>query len=97
MLLFITRVMASRMEKGQKLTRKQIVCLASAISANNMAAIAEGYMDIDDVTIKNLQYENKDNAEAFNREVIKLWKNQNPDDQIQVNIISLSIASNHRK
>ena len=97
MLLFITIVMASRMEKGQELTRKQIVRLASAISANNMAAIAEGYMDIDDVTIKNLQYENKDNAEAFNREVIKLWKNQNPDDQIQVNIISLSIASNHRK
>ena len=97
MLPFITIVMASRMEKGQQLTRKQIVRLASAISAKNMAAIAEGYMDIDDVTIKNLQYENKDNAEAFNRAVIRLWKNQNPDDQIQVNIISLSIASNHRK
>ena len=35
-----------------QLTRKQIVRLARAISMNNMAAIAEGYMDIDDATIK---------------------------------------------
>ena len=91
MLIFKTGVMASKLRKGQELTRKQIVSLGAAISAENMAAIAEGYMDISDETIKNLQYENKGQAEAFNREVIKLWKNQNPENQAQVNIISLRI------
>ena len=82
--------MASKLGKGQELTRKQIVRLASAISADNMASIAEGYMDIDDATIKNLQYENKCNAEAFNREIIKRWKNQNPGNQVEVNIMDLT-------
>ena len=81
--------MASKLGKGQLLTRKQIVSLAAAISADNMAAIAEGYMDISNETVKNLQYENRGQAEAFNREVIRLWKNQNPHDQVQVNIVSL--------
>ena len=67
-----------------QLTRKQIVQLAAAISANNMAVIAEGYMDIEDVKIKNLRYENKDNAEAFNMDVIKYWRNKNTHNQVQV-------------
>ena len=54
------------------MTNRQIVRLAAAISANNMAAIAEGYMDISDETIKNKKYENKDDAKAFNREIIKV-------------------------
>ena len=62
--------MASADDSGQ-LTRKQIVRLAAAISADNMAAIAEGYMEISDEIIKNLQYENKGQAQAFNREIIK--------------------------
>ena len=49
--------MAAASTPAGHLTRKQIVRLAAAISADNMAAIAEGYMDIDDATIKNLQYE----------------------------------------
>ena len=75
--------MASK-EDGQQLTRKQIVRLGAAISADNMVAIAEGYMNIDDVTIKNIQYENKGQAEAFNRDVIKYWTHKNPDNQVQV-------------
>ena len=69
-----------------QLTRKQIVRLAAAISADSMASIAEGYMDISDETIKNLQYENKGQAQAFNRDVIKHWMygNSGPT-QIQVN------------
>ena len=68
--------MATSEKKGY-LTPRQIVRLAAAISANNMAAIAEGYMDISDETIKNKKYENKDSAEAFNREILKYWKNMN--------------------
>ena len=41
-------------------------------------------MDIDDVTIKNLQYENRDDAEAFNREIIRRWANRHPDNQLKV-------------
>ena len=66
------------------LSPQQIVRLAAAIAADNMASIAEGYMDIDDVMIKNLQYENKDNAEAFNREIIRHWTKKNPENQLHV-------------
>ena len=69
--------------EGQ-LTNKQIVSLAASISAINMAAIAEGYMNICDVTIKNKKSENQNDAEAFNREIIKIWRNKNPDNQIKV-------------
>ena len=75
--------MASKQDK-QQLSPRQIVRLAAAISANNMAAIAEGYMDIDEATIKNKKYENKDDAEAFNREIIKIWLCKNPDNQVKV-------------
>ena len=69
--------MAASNEKEGYLTNKQIVRLAAAISADNMAAIVEGYMDISDETIKNKKYENKDSAEAFNREILKYWINKN--------------------
>ena len=68
--------MASDKSEGQ-LTRKQIVRLAAVISVHKMAAMAEGYIDISDETIKNRKFENKDNAEAFNREIIKYWLNKN--------------------
>ena len=64
--------------------RQQIVRLGAAISANKMTSIAEGYMDIDDATIRNKKYENKDDAEAFNRAIIRHWANKNPENQVQV-------------
>ena len=67
------------------LTQRQVVRLAAAISADKMAAIAEGYMNISNETVKNLQYENKAQAQAFNREVIRHWVNKNAGmDQVQV-------------
>ena len=69
---------------SDQLSPRQIVRLAAAIPANNMAAIAEGYMDIDDAIIKNLQYENKDDAQAFNRDIIKCWAFKTRDNQVQV-------------
>ena len=68
---------------SERLTPRQIVRLARTISADNMAAIAEGYMDIDEVTIKHTERDTT-NAEAFNREIIKLWANKNPKNQAQV-------------
>ena len=67
------------------LTSRQIVRLAAAISADNMAAISEGYMDISNETVRNLQYENKAQEQAFNREVIRYLLNKNSGtDQVQV-------------
>ena len=77
--------MATHQDPG-RLTPRQIVRLAAAISADNMSAIAEGYMDISDETIKNKKFENKDDAEAFNREILKYWTYGNPDNQVQVRI-----------
>ena len=72
-------------EPKVRLTPRQIVRAAADISANSMAAIAEGYMDIDEATIKNKKYENKDNAEGFNREIIKCWINKNSGtNEVQV-------------
>ena len=75
--------MATGVNDGQ-LTNPQIVRLASAISAKDMAAIAEGYMDIDDAAIKILESKHKYDAGAFNREIIRYWTRRNPDKQIQV-------------
>ena len=74
---------------SDQLNNNQIVRLAANISANNMAAIAEGYMDISSETIKNKKYENKDDAEAFNRGIIRYWMNKNPDNQVEVSLISI--------
>ena len=72
-------------EPKARLTPRQIVRLAAVIPANNMAAIAEGYLDIDEATIKNKKYENKDDAEAFNREMLKNWSYKNSgDDHVYV-------------
>ena len=46
--------MATDGDTGQ-LTPRQIVRLAHTISADHMAAIAEGYMDIDEVAVKHIE------------------------------------------
>ena len=76
--------MATGGESGL-LTNRQIVRLAAAISADDMASIAEGYMNITHETIKNLQYENRGKAQAFNRAVIRHWANKNSGPE-QVNV-----------
>ena len=68
---------------SRPLTRRQIVRLGATISADNMESIAEGYMDIDDVTIKNIRRD-ASNSEAFNRDVIRHWANKHPENQVQV-------------
>ena len=68
----------------KRLSPPQIVDLAADISADKMAAIAEGYMDIPSETIKNLKYETKDSAETFNREIIRCWAYRNPENQVEV-------------
>ena len=70
--------------RSMQLTGERVVSLAAAIPADEMRAIAEGYMGISQVSVKNLLYENIGQAEAFNREVIRKWAHQNPENQAQV-------------
>ena len=67
------------------LTPRQIVRLAAAISADNMATIARGYMNIPSETIENISIKNKDDTDAFKRQILKYWRNKNPKDQVKVN------------
>ena len=78
--------MATAMEGGGRLTNRQIARLGAAISADNMESIAEGYMNIEPETVKNIWRENQGKAGAFNRAVIRYWANKNPVDQVQVRI-----------
>ena len=72
-------------ERSRQLTNLQYVRLGRAISSLNMESIALGYLNFDDETIKNLHYEHRGNAEAFNRDILKRWAYQNPSpDQVKV-------------
>ena len=70
---------------GQLLTNKQRVRLAASISKPNMKSIALGYFDLEREALKNLESENLDDTEAFNREVIERWEFRNSGrDQVKV-------------
>ena len=79
----VTLKKAASHPSGQ-LTPRQVVRLAAAISDDNMVAIAEGYFVIPSRMIQNIKVENKDDVKAFNRELIRQWMNENPEDQQQV-------------
>ena len=68
---------------SEQLTNKQIVRLASAISAENMGSIAEDYMDISHETVKNIRCD-ASNSEAFIRDIIRHWMYRNPEHQAKV-------------
>ena len=75
-----------------RLTNLHYVRLGRAISTPDMESIALGYLNFDDETIKNLHYERRGNAEAFNRDILKRWAYQNPGpDQVKVRFILLIV------
>ena len=79
-----------------KLTNQQIVKLAAALSVGDVKTIAEGYLGITPETISNLEYENRNNAQAFNRAIIRQWaykpENSGPD-QVQVSRIFIAVCT----
>ena len=83
-------------ERSRQLTNPHYVRLGRAIASPDMESIALGYLNFDDETIKNLQYEHRGNAEAFNRDILKRWAYQNPGpDQVKVrNSIIVHCRSN---
>ena len=72
-----------------RLTNSQIVQLAATITVNAMKTIAEEYLGIDSETVVNIEYENKNNAQAVNREIIRRWANKPANagpDQVRVRV-----------
>ena len=67
---------------SDQLTRKQIVRLGAAISADKMS-IAGGYLDISNETVKNI-LRDASNSEAFTRDIIRHWMYKNPENQVDV-------------
>ena len=50
-----------------------------------MESIALGYLGFDKDIIDSLKTAHRENTEAFNREILHRWANQNPgNDQVQV-------------
>ena len=50
-----------------------------------MESIALGYLNIDQETIDSLKVQHRDNTEAFNREIIRIWAYKNSEtDQTKV-------------
>ena len=56
--------MATDGNTGQ-LMRRQIVRLAASVAADNMESIAEGYLDMDNETVKNIWRQNQGKVEAL--------------------------------
>ena len=79
--------------KSEKLINRQIVRLAAAISIDNMMSIAEGYMDIDNETVKNIR-SNEGDSEAFNRAILRYWANKHPENQVQVGWTHFNVLFN---
>ena len=76
------------MSNSDQITENQTVRLAAAISENDMMAIAEGYLDMEPEKVKNMK-QDASNSEEFNRKVIRHFRNQNPENQVQVNSLLL--------
>ena len=66
---------------GVRLTNRQIQRLGAAISRHDMESIAMGYLNISHEKIKSCRGEE---TEAFNRDMIVLWANRNPKNQVTV-------------
>ena len=71
-------------DDGQ-LTHQQISSLAASISARDMVTIAEGYLDIYDEVVQELQYNTRADYHALKKDIISNWCQKNPGtDQIKV-------------
>ena len=72
------------MEQG-RLTNVHIVPLAREISCQNMESIALGYLGFDQDVIDSLKTAHRENVEAFNRDILRRWANQNGgNNKVQV-------------
>ena len=62
---------------GGNLTSKQIVKLSEAVASTDLEAIALEHLGIDEATIKNLRSDHRQDAQAFNRSILRKWMHRN--------------------
>ena len=55
--------------------------MAASMPADAMETIAEKYMDISFEQIMDLKDKNRQDAVAFNKEIIEQWASQNPESE----------------
>ena len=88
--LMVKNLLPPLFSEGTFITvHRQIVRLGASISLSAMKSFAQGYLDISSETIKSHIATHKDDFHAFNRDMIELWANKNPDDQIKVNFTKI--------
>ena len=64
-----------------RLTDEKIDILAAGIPADAMETTAEAYMDISFEQIRDLKDKNRQDAVAFNKEVIAQWASHIPESE----------------
>ena len=70
--------------ESQQLTDEQIGQLAKVISEQNMEFLADEYLELKYETVISCRRMAEMDPEAFNREIIKRWRNRNPGNSRQV-------------
>ena len=63
------------------LTAEKIEILAASVPADAMETTAEAYMDISFEQIIDLKDKNRQDAVAFNKEIIEQWASQIPESE----------------
>ena len=82
--------------KGSRLTNRQIMQLAAALSPSAMKSLAQEYLGLSTEVIETEVEANKDDKEGFNRGIIMKWANKNPGNQVQVNGYKRIVALNSK-
>ena len=67
-----------------ELTEAMIVQLATAISVDVMEKIALGRFNISYAALRNIKSNERGNAQAVSREILRTWSYKNPDNQLKV-------------
>ena len=81
--------MASNLEDQNNLTNYQCVRLSQVIPCSKMESIALGYLNIEEGKIEQIKKARREDTEGFVRDVIKVWANRNPHNQVQVSFIKI--------
>ena len=68
-----------------RLTNKEMIRLAEAITGKHMEEIAMLYFDIDWEEVENSKRDHRDDVKAFNRDMLRKWAFKNSgQNQVQV-------------
>ena len=78
--------MASNSEIQGNLTNYQYVRLGQVISCSKMESIALGYFEHRGREIERIRKARREDTEGFVRDVIKVWANRNPHNQVRVGV-----------